>query len=176
MNCLRREARPWFLGSSWHARAAAAAALARSLDQAHAVWRWGWRCRWRWRSVTPRVTHITCAARHARTPMSSPRVARVITVLCSPPAHDRHACVAEALAWSLDRLTARTQCGVDDGGGGGGQLHRVPRTSRALRVTRARACHHRASRASSPFLFPPAHDRHTCVATALARSLDRSIA
>ena len=54
---------------------------------------------------------------------------------------------------SLARSIARTRCGV--GGGGGVQLHRD-----VTRVTRAHARHHRASRASSPFLFPPrAHTR-----------------
>ena len=62
--------------------------------------------------------------------------------------------------------------------GVGGRLHRTPRASRAPRVTRAHAHIITASRASSPFTAPPAHDRHAraAAAAALARSLARSIA
>ena len=109
-----------------HARVAAAAALARSLDRAHAVWRWRWR--WRWRSVTPRV--------HASRTLHGPCVTRARTCVIyvrrvchhrfpSPPAHDRHARVAAALARSLARLIARARCGVGDGGGGGDGLRRA---------------------------------------------------
>ena len=77
---------------------------------------------------------------------------------------------------SLARSVARTWCGVGDGGGGGGRLHRTSRASRAPRVTRAHAHIITASRASSPFTAPPAHDRHAraAAAAALARSLDRA--
>jgi len=100
--------------------------LARSLDRAHAVWRWRWR--WRWRSVTPRV--------HASRTLHGPCVTRARTCVIyvrrvchhrfpSPPAHDRHARVAAALARSLARLIARALCGVADGGGGSGGLRRA---------------------------------------------------
>ena len=79
---------------------------------------------------------------------------------------------------SLARSVAHTWCGVGDGGGGGGRLHRTSRASRAPCVTRAHAHIITASRASSPFNAPPAHDRHACAAAAaaLACSLARSIA
>ncbi len=52
----------------------------------------------------------------------------------------------------------------------------VTRVTRAARHARVRVRHHRASRASSPFSVPPAHDRHAraAAAAALARSLDRA--
>ena len=52
----------------------------------------------------------------------------------------------------------------------------VTRVTRAARHARIRARHHRASRASSPFSVPPAHDRHAraAAAAALARSLARA--
>ena len=48
--------------------------------------------------------------------------------------------------------------------------------TRAARHARVRVRHHRASRASSPFSVPPAHDRHAraAAAAALARSLARA--
>ena len=76
--------------------------LARSPDRAHAVWRWRWR--WRWRSVTPRVhasrtLHDPCATR-ARACIIYVRRVRHHR-FPPPPAHDRHARVAAALARSL---------------------------------------------------------------------------
>ena len=58
---------------------------------------------------------------------------------------------------------ARARGGGGGGVGGGGRLHRASRvtnTSRASLVTRAHAHIITASRASSPFSVPPAHDRH----------------
>ena len=79
----------------------------------------------------------------------------------------------------LVRSLARARGGGGGGVGGGGRLHRASRvsnTSRASLVTRAHAHIITASRASSPFSVPPAHDRHAraAAAAALARSLDRA--
>ena len=148
----------------------AATALARSLARslrARAVWRW----RWRWRSVTSRVTRVTRArvhviaahrARHHRPP--SPDVTH------TRARQRRRRCLVCSLA--------RARGGGGGGVGGGGRLHRASRvsnTSRAPLVTRAYAHIITASRASSPFSVPPAHDRHAraAAAAALARSLAR---
>ena len=74
---------------------------------------------------------------------------------------------------------ARARGGGGGGVGGGGRLHRASRVSntpRASLVTRAHAHIITASRASSPFSVPPAHDRHAraAAAAALARSLARA--
>ena len=99
-------------------------------------------------------------ARHARyarrasracTRTSSPRIARVIDVSV-PPVHDRHAraAAAAALARSLAHAEAEAV----------GLGVAFSYTARHARHARARARHHNASRASSPFLVPPrAHTR-----------------
>ena len=142
--------------------------LARSLARVR-VWRWRWR--WRWRSVTSRVTRVTRArvhviaahrARHHRPP--SPDVTH------TRARQRRRRCLVCSLA--------RARGGGGGGVGGGGRLlraSRVSNTSRAPLVTRAHAHIITASRASSPFSVPPAHDRHAraAAAAALARSLAR---
>ena len=149
------------------AATALARSLARSLARARAVWRW----RWRWRSVTSRVTRVTRArvhviaahrARHHRPP--SPDVTH------TRARQRRRRCLVCSLA--------RARGGGGGGVGGGGRLlraSRVSNTSRAPLVTRAYAHIITASRASSPFSVPPAHDRHAraAAAAALARSLAR---
>ena len=150
------------------ARARCCGGGARSLARARARRRrWGWG----WRSVTPRVTRVTRARVHvitahrARHHRSS-----------SPTRPHARAATAAALARSI----ARAVCGGCGGGGGRWRWRAV--TSPVTRVTRAahharvRVRHHRASRASSPFSVPPAHDRHAraAAAAALARSLARA--
>ena len=146
-----------------HARAAAAAALARSCARRRRRWGWGWR------SVTPRVTRVTLArvyvitAHRARHHRSS-----------SPTRPHARAATAAALARSI----ARAVCGGCGGGGGRWRWRAVTspvtRVTRAARHARVRIRHHRASRTSSPFSVPPAHDRHAARAAAAAAALTRS--
>ena len=92
---------------------------------------------------------------------------------CSGKAHSRaRTAAAAALARSLDRARSlwrwrwRRRAVTSP----------VTRVTRAARHARVRVRHHRASRASSPFSVPPAHDRHAraAAAAALARSLARA--
>ena len=144
------------------ARAAAAAKLFRLLACSRARRRrwWGWGRR----SVTSRVTRVKHAdrvARHARARAYHHRFARFITVFRTP-ARATGTCVLLRRRRSLVRSIVRTRCGV--GGGGGVQFHRASRAC-------ARERHHRASRASSPFLFPPR--THTRALRRRRRSLAR---
>ena len=105
-------------------------------------------------------------ARHARyarrssracTRASSLRIARVITVF-RLPAHDRHARAAAAAA--LARSLARAEAEAVGLGVAFSYTARHAWHARHAHHARARARHRRASRASSPFLFPPrAHTR-----------------
>ena len=147
-----------------HARAAAAAALARSCARRRRRWGWGWR------SVTPRVTRVT----HARVHVITAHRARHHRS-SSPTRPHARAATAAALARSI----ARAVCGGCGGGGGRWRWRAVTspvtRVTRAARHARVRIRHHRASRTSSPFSVPPAHDRHAraAAAAALARSRAR---
>ena len=136
------------LGQSPLTRAHCGGGGARSLDRARGVWR----LRWRWRAVTSPVTRVTRAARHARVRVRHHRASRASSPFSVPPAHDRHAraAAAAALARSLARAEAEAV----------GLGVAFSYTARHARHARARVRHHRASRASSPFLFPPrAHTR-----------------
>ena len=149
------------------ARAAAAAALSRLLARSRARRRrrWGWGRR----SVTSRVTrdkHVTRVARHARARAYHHRFARVITVFRPPRARPARArCCGGGLARSL----ARVRCGVGDGGGV--QLHRA---SRASRASRGRAC------TSSPriarVITAPLPRCHPCARAAAVAALSRLLA
>ena len=136
--------------------------------RARAVWRW----RWRWRSVTSRVMR----ARHARHARARARHRRASRASSPPPLPDvTHARARQRRRRCLVCSLARARGGGGGGVGGGGRLHRASRvtnTSRASLVTRAHAHIITASRASSPFSVPPAHDRHARAAAAavLARS------
>ena len=153
------------------ARARCCGGGARSLARARAVWRW----RWRWRSVTSRVMR----ARHARHARARARHRRASRASSPPPFPDvTHARARQRRRRCLVCSLARARGGGGGGVGGGGRLHRASRvsnTSRASLVTRAHAHIITASRASSPFSVPPAHDRHARAAAAavLARSLAR---
>ena len=103
---------------------------ARSLDSARGVWR----LRWRWRAVEGAGGYIARHARYARRASracartSSPRIARVITVFRPPrarPARRARCCGGGA------RSLARARGGGGGGVGGGVQLHRASRASRA---------------------------------------------
>jgi hypothetical protein len=78
---------------------------------------------------------VTKNARHSRARARHQRASRASSPISVPPGHARVAAAA-ALA---RRSIARTRCGVGDGGGDSGRLHRASRASRALRVTRADA-------------------------------------
>ena len=78
---------------------------------------------------------VTNNARHSRARARHQRASRASSPISVPPGHARVAAAA-ALA---RRSIARTRCGVGDGGGDSGRLHRASRASRALRVTRADA-------------------------------------
>ena len=81
-----------------HCGIAAAAALARSLDRARSLWRW------RQRSVTPPVTRVTRATRHAHTNVHHHRASRASSPFSVPPVHDRHARAAAAAALTTRAL------------------------------------------------------------------------
>ena len=111
------------------ARTAAAAALARSLDRARSLlWRWSQR------SVTPPVTRVTRAARHARARVRHHRASRA----SSPFPFPLHARMRALRRRSLARSIARVRCGCGDGGLAVG--HAARHTHHALRASRARTC------------------------------------
>ena len=120
-------------------------------------------------SYTARHMHHIRTRHHRASRASSP-----------PPFPDvTHARARQRRRRFLVCSLARPRGGGGGGVGGGGRLHRAPRvshTARASLVTRAHALIITASRASSPFSVPPAHDRHAraAAAAALARSLDRA--
>ena len=78
---------------------------------------------------------VTKTARHSRARARHQRASRASSPISVPPGHAR---VAAAAALARRSIT-RTRCGVGDGGGDSGRLHRASRASRALRVTRADA-------------------------------------
>ena len=135
------------LGQSPLTRAHCGGGGARSLDRARGVWR----LRWRWRAVTSPVTRVTRAARHARVRVRHHRASRASSPFSVPPAHDRHAraAAAAALARSLARAEAEAEAV-----GLGVAFSYTAHHARHARHTRARACHHRASHASSQPPFP----------------------
>ena len=166
---MKRNSLLWLPAPPAHDRhARATAALARSLDRARGVAL----------AMAMKKEAVGYTARHVRhenraslvrTSTPSTRIARVITEFPVPPGHARVAAAA-ALA---RRSIVRTRCGVGDGGGGSGRLHRASRASPALRVTRADAHVTTIRRARHcRFPSPPVHDRHarSAVAAALARS------
>ena len=120
--------------------------LALSRSRARGV---AWRWRLRWRSVVPRMTCVTRAARLSLSRARHHRASCASSPFSVPPAHDRHARVAAAaaLARSLDRVRRRSITSRARG-----RASRTPLITRVHARTRAR--NHRASRASSPFPFP----------------------
>ena len=130
---------------------------ARSLDRARGVWR----LRWRWRAVTSPVTRVTRATRHARVRVRRHRASRASSPFPFPRAGPARARCCGGGACSLVRAEAEAV----------GLGVAFSYTARHVRHARARARHHRASRASSPFLFPHAPTRARCDGGG-ARSLD----
>ena len=127
-------------------------------------------------AVEVAFSYIARHARHARARSRHRRASRA----SSPPPFPgvTHTRARQRRRRCLVCSLARARGGGGGGVGGGGRLHRasrVPNTSRASLVTRAHAHIITASRASSPFSVPPAHDRHAraAAAAALARSLAR---
>ena len=128
-------------------------------------------------AVEVAFSYIARHARHARARARHHRASRA----SSPPPFPgvTHTRARQRRRRCLVCSLARARGGGGGGVGGGGRLHRASRvsnTSRASLVTRAHAHIITASRASSPFSVPPAHDRHARAAAAavLARSLARS--
>ena len=140
---------------------------ARSLDSARGVWRLRWR---RWRAVEVAGGYIARHARYARRASracmrtSSPRIARVITIFRPPRARPARARCCGGGARSL----ARARGGGGGGVGGGVQLHR------ASRASRARVC------TSSPriarVITAPLPRCHPCARAAAAAALSRLLA
>ena len=134
---------------------------ARSLDRARGVWR----LRWRWRAVTSPVTRVTRAARHACVRVRRHRASRASSPFPSPPCR-----TGTRALLRRRRLLARARGGGGGGVGGGVQLHRASRASRARVhvITAHRVRHHRSSSPTRP---------HACAATAaaLARSIARAV-
>ena len=123
------------------------------------------------------VDHAARHARHARARVRHHRASRASSP--SPFPDVTHARARQRRRRCLVCSLARARGGGGGGVGGGGRLHRASRvsnTSRASLVTRAHAHIITASRASSPFSVPPAHDRHARAAVRRRRSLARSIA
>ena len=102
----------------------AAAALARLI--ARAVWR----LRWRWRAVTSPVTRVTRAARHACVRVRRHRASRASSPFPFPPCR-----TGTRALLRRRRLLARARGGGGGGVGGGVQLHRASRASRARACT-----------------------------------------
>ena len=99
---------------------------ARSLDRARGVWR----LRWRWRAVTSPVTRVTRAARHACVRVRRHRASRASSPFPFPPCR-----TGTRALLRRRRLLARARGGGGGGVGGGVQLHRASRASRARACT-----------------------------------------
>ena len=114
------------LGQSPLTRARCGGGGARSLDRARGVWR----LRWRWRAVTSPVTRVTRAARHACVRVRRHRASRASSPFPSPPCR-----TGTRALLRRRRLLARARGGGGGGVGGGVQLHRASRASRARACT-----------------------------------------
>ena len=113
---------------------------------------------------------VTKNARHSRARARHQRASRASSPISVPPGHARVAAAA-ALA---RRSIARTRCGVGDGGGDSGRLHRASRASRALRVTRADAHVITMRRARHCRFLPPPCTTGTRALRWRRRLLDRA--
>ena len=140
---------------------------ARSLDSARGVWRLRWR---RWRAVEVAGGYIARHARYARRASracmrtSSPRIARFITIFRPPRARPARARCCGGGARSLTRARG----GGGGGVGGGVQLHR------ASRASRARAC--MSSPRIARVITAPLPRCHPCARAAAAAALSRLLA
>ena len=133
-----------------HARAATAAALARSIARAVCGGcGGGGGGRWRWRAVTSPVTHVTCAARHARVRLRHHRASRASSPFSVPPrTTGTRALLRRRRSLARSRARRRRRWGW-------GWRSVTPRVTRVTRervhvITAHRARHHRPPSPMSP--------------------------